>query len=162
MAVDYQGPADHEDWMVELAARALEAVGMSSVEVSLVLCDDATIRPLNRQWRGKDEVTDVLSFGQMDLDGPIEGVPDAPTGAGPNVLGDIVISEETAARQATTVGHSLREELVVLLVHGLAHLLGHTHDSPQSSDLMAAMELRLLRRILPGSKGLVARTGGPE
>jgi probable rRNA maturation factor len=162
MPVGYQGPDAYEEWIVVQAGRALAAMALSNVEVSVVLCDDAAIRPLNERWRGKDEVTDVLSFPQMDLQEPLEALPDRPEGAAPTVLGDIVISVDTAARQASALGHPLRGELVVLLVHGLAHLLGHTHSASESSDRMAALEAHVLQTILPGDMGLVARTGGPE
>ena len=162
MSIGYQGPEAHERWIVDHAERALVALGLAEVEVSVLLCDDATIRPLNREWRGKDEVTDVLSFPQLDLQEPLEGLPRTPHEGAPTLLGDVVISLDTASRQAEGLGHSLGGELVVLLVHGLAHLLGHTHEAPASSERMAGLESLVLERILPGNRGLVARTEGPE
>jgi len=81
-----------------------------------LLTDDEGIREINKQWRGKDRPTDVIAFSQ------IEGEP-FPT----DFLGDIVISVETAARQAEEIGHSLGHEMDRLVVHGILHLLGYQH-----------------------------------
>ena len=80
-------------------------------QLSLTLCDDSFIHGLNRQWRGVDRPTDVLSF---PLDDEV-------------LLGDLVISVDTAQREATERGYALRDEIRVLLVHGLLHLLGYDH-----------------------------------
>lgn len=136
------------------AQGALEAVGRGGWELSLLICDDAFIRPLNEQWRGKDTPTDVLSFPQLDLDGPIEL--DAPAVDG-TLLGDVVISAQTAARQAVELGHDLESELRVLMVHGLCHLLGHTHADDADRAEMASLESRVLAAIGVGASSLVAR-----
>jgi probable rRNA maturation factor len=100
----------------KIAHRALEVLGLSKVELSIVLVSDAQIRRLNKLYRNKDKTTDVLSF-------PIgEKVEDW------LILGDIVISVDAAKRQAQELGHSLKEELRRLLVHGLVHLLGYDHE----------------------------------
>jgi len=83
------------------------------VEISLVLCDDAFIQDLNRDHRGKDKPTDVLSFPQGDA----------------VVLGDIVISLDTAAKQARSAGWSHLDEVVLLAVHGVLHLLGYDDET---------------------------------
>ena len=82
-------------------------------EISVVLCDDLFIQDLNRDYRGKDKPTDVLSFAQND----------------PDVLGDIVISLPTAARQAEAAGWPLENEIALLGVHGLLHLLGYDDET---------------------------------
>lgn len=161
MSVGYQGPPELEGWMRAQTDAALEALGLSGVEVSLVLCDDAEIQPMNREWRSKDVPTDVLSFPQLDLDGPVDTLPARPAGAAPTMLGDIVISVETARRQAALYGHTPDEELVVLLLHGLLHLLGHTHDERMPRERMQEEEGRILSKIAPGYSGLVAR-GDPS
>lgn len=99
------------------------------VEVSVVLVDDMGIQALNRDYRGLDRPTDVLSFallehgdGEPDWEPPAE--PDAPV-----LLGDIVISLERAAVQAGELGHSLQRELGYLAAHGLLHLLGYDHGT---------------------------------
>ncbi len=82
-------------------------------EISVVLCDDPFIQTLNREYRQKDKPTDVLSFAQDD----------------PEVLGDIVISLPTAARQADAAGWPLENEIALLGVHGLLHLLGYNDET---------------------------------
>jgi len=100
----------------KIAHRALEVLGLSKVELSIALVSDAQIKRLNKLYRNKDRPTDVLSF-------PIgEKVEDW------LILGDIVISVDTAKRQAQELGHSLEEELKRLLVHALVHLLGYDHE----------------------------------
>lgn len=143
--------------LAEDAQKALDAIERGGWELSVLLCDDAFIRPLNEQWRGKDAATDVLSFPQLDLDGPLEL--DAPAVDG-TLLGDVVISGETAARQADELGHGLEVELRVLLVHGLCHLLGHTHGTDAQRQAMTALEARLLGAMGLDAPGLVARAGG--
>ena len=119
------------------AARVLRTVAadwtlkVGGSELSLSLVTDREIRRLNRAWRGRDETTDVLSF---EL-----GVPGGP-------LGDVVISLETARRQALEGGWPLGHELRRLFAHGLLHCRGYDHDSPRNAGLMAAAERRLLGR----------------
>ena len=117
--------------------------------LSIVLCNDAFIRPLNLEWRGKDVATDVLSFAQNEG----EGMFDSP------VLGDLVISVETAQRQASELGHSLEEELRVLLVHGLCHLVGFDHIDAADAAEMREEEQRLLQALGVSGLGLVTRAG---
>jgi probable rRNA maturation factor len=105
-------------------------------EVSISLVDDREIEDLNRAWRDQDKATDVLSFPQYDPPFP-KGMP---------VLGDVVISIDTAARQAAEVGHGLSDELAVLLVHAMMHLLGHRHDEVDAAARMAEAEHRWLSR----------------
>lgn len=126
------------------AVALLRGVGRSRAELSIMLCGDAFIQGLNLQWRGKDAPTDVLSFPMYDDD----------------VLGDVVISLDTAARQAAALGHDLHTELRVLLVHGLLHLLGHDHELPGQDATMAEEEQRLLGLLGVAPSGLIARTLG--
>lgn len=126
------------------ARRLLAALGRTDAELSVLLCDDPFIRDLNLQWRQKDEPTDVLSFEMGD----------------PVVLGDIVVSLDTATRQAAERGHDLHTELRVLLVHGLLHLLGHDHEVEGEDAAMAAEENRLLLALGVAPIGLVARAHG--
>jgi probable rRNA maturation factor len=125
--------------------RARAAVGVEG-EVHVLLANDTTLRRLNRQFRGKNEATDVLSFPAGD--------------AGLGVAGDLAISLETAVRQAARFGHSLRDEVRVLLLHGVLHLAGFDHEADAGE--MAAREA-VLRRELGVETGLIARvTGGRE
>ncbi|HEY8424742.1 MAG TPA: rRNA maturation RNase YbeY [Limnochordales bacterium] len=106
------------------------------VEVSVALVDEPTIAALNRQFRGVDAPTDVLSF---TLDDPEEPVPD-PEQAGPRLLGEIVISVPRAVAQAEEYGHSVERELAYLAVHGCLHLLGYDHEDEPSRQAMRARE----------------------
>jgi len=113
------------------ARRFLAALGRDGTELSLSLVRDAEIRALNRAWRGKDAATDVLSF-------PLTDPP-----AGP-MLGDVVISLDTAARVAREEGRDLDAELDRYLAHGILHLLGHDHERARDAREMAEAEERLL------------------
>lgn len=126
--------------MDALARRALELLGLADAELTVVLTDDAAIHKLNRSYRAKDKPTDVLSFSQLEG----ETMPSP----GPVALGDIVISVETAVRQAHSAGHPLDTELRRLFVHGLMHLLGHDHvHGGWQARRMREAEDRLLRRL---------------
>src|SRR5688572_12775303 len=91
-------------------------------ELSVVFCDDAFIQALNREYRGYDRPTDVLSF------------PQEPTPAGTELLGDVVISVETAQRQAREQGHALGHEVAWLLCHGVLHLLGYDDETDEGLE----------------------------
>lgn len=128
-----------ENHMVEPFLReALSALQLVAVEVSVVLCDDAFIHPLNRDYRDKDRPTDVLSFAQREGD---FADPDDP------MLGDIIISLERAEAQAAERGIPLSQELSLLLVHGLLHLLGYDHIEDDEAEEMEALEKKLLSQI---------------
>ena len=111
-----------------MAEAILEAVEEHDSELSVVLTDDPSIHALNREHRGKDKATDVLSFSQLEGD-PFPGEA--------RILGDVVISMDTAARQAESIGHSLADEVRRLLIHGVLHLLGHdhVHGGPQARKM---------------------------
>jgi probable rRNA maturation factor len=124
---------------------ARRAVGLSG-EVDVLLARDSTLRRLNREFRGKDMATDVLSFPAAEEFGGEDA-----GGFG----GHVAISLETAARQAREHGHGLREEVRVLLLHGLLHLSGMDHEADRGE--MAAREAELRERLrLPS--GLIARS----
>jgi probable rRNA maturation factor len=119
-------------------------LGYKNPELSVVFTDDAAIHALNKTWRGKDKPTDVLSFSQ------VEGVA-APAGTRNAVLGDVIISTDTAQRQAERIGHSLDDELQRLLVHGVLHLLGHDHvHGGWQARRMKLEEERLLGLLVRG------------
>ncbi len=117
------------------AALAIEP----TAEVSLVLADDSYIQELNYQYRGKNTPTDVLSFALNEGDEP-----EIINGPEENLLGDIIISLETAQRQAVDYGHSLERELGFLTIHGLLHLLGYDHEKEEQRQSMRAEEDRIL------------------
>lgn len=111
------------------AERMLGSLRMEDMELSVLLCDDNVIQALNRGYRGKDKPTDVLAFAM----GEGEGL-DASSG----LLGDVVISTDTAARQAKAKGRPVRDEIIMLLAHGLLHLLGYDHQNTKEERLMHA------------------------
>ncbi|MDI3327708.1 MAG: rRNA maturation RNase YbeY [Alicyclobacillaceae bacterium] len=113
--------------------------GISGAEVSVALVDDLRIRELNRLYRGIDRPTDVLSFAMREgEDGPAFGE------GGRELLGDIVISVETALRQAREYGHGLEREVAFLAVHGFLHLLGYDHRTPEEEAVMFARQEAVL------------------
>ena len=107
--------------------------------MSLVFTDDAHIRALNRKYRGKDKATNVLSF------------PAAPAAPGGNrfgpLLGDIVVAEETVAREAADQGLTLDHHLTHLIVHGFLHLVGHDHETEAEAVVMERLETAILAAI---------------
>ena len=112
--------------------------GCGSVEVSVMVTDDEEIRELNSTWRGMDRPTDVLSFPNGE----------APPGYHAVVLGDVVISAQTAMRQSEERGHDLQKELRILLVHGILHLLDYDHEvSAEAEAEMAREEARILSAL---------------
>lgn len=111
------------------AERMLRAMRLEARELSLVLCDDATIHALNRDYRRKNEPTDVLAFAMSEGEGGH---------LHPHVLGDVVISLDTAARQAREHARSLEDEVTMLLAHGLLHLLGLDHRDRTEERRMSA------------------------
>jgi probable rRNA maturation factor len=124
--------------LIALARRALEAESAPAPgELSVAVTGDATVRDLNQRFRGIDEPTDVLSF---DLAGA--GFPEADRAS----LGEIIISFETAARQAAEAGQPIEDELAHLVVHGVLHLLGYDHERPADARRMRAREELLLGR----------------
>jgi probable rRNA maturation factor len=129
---------------------AQKAVGLPG-SVDVLLADDATLRRLNRTFRGKNKATDVLSFPACATT-EFFGQPD-----GPELAGDLAISLETATRQAEQFGHSLRDEVRVLLLHGVLHLAGFDHEV--DSGEMAARETEL-RQKLRLTTSLIARANG--
>ena len=131
-------PVEWESFAIEVSRAVLSYLDLSEAELSILLCDDATIHPLNRDYRGKDKPTDVLSFAQRE--GEFAFVDD-------NVLGDVIISMDTTIRQAKERSHSTEVELRVLLVHGILHLLGYDHIEDDEAEIMEAKEREILSVI---------------
>lgn len=128
-----------------LVSAALAAEGVEEgAEVGIVFTDDATIHRLNRGFRGVDQPTDVLSFGLSDrAQSEEEGEFVMPPGSA-HQLGEVIVSCETAARQATEHGRALSHEMAHLVVHGVLHLLGHDHTDPADEAAMRAREDEVL------------------
>ncbi|MDQ2909319.1 MAG: rRNA maturation RNase YbeY [Candidatus Eremiobacteraeota bacterium] len=129
----------------ERAAQALLAAsGRPRASLSVSFVGDRAMRRLNREHRGRDTTTDVLSF---PLYAPFT-VPQRTRAQGPELLlGDIVISVDVAARQARDYGASLETEIQRLLVHGVAHLLGYDHEKPRERARMVRAEKKLAAAI---------------
>jgi probable rRNA maturation factor len=110
-----------------LGLAALRRLGSRDAEIGVLICDDATIRSLNRHYRSKDSSTDVLSFpaGFAQPDGP-------------TYLGDVAISLETAQRHAAEAGIAIERELQCLLLHAIIHLCGYDHETDDGE--MEALE----------------------
>ncbi|HZT42099.1 MAG TPA: rRNA maturation RNase YbeY [Chthonomonadaceae bacterium] len=125
------------------ARRLLAAEGMANAEVSVVLSDDAAVHDLNRRYRGMDKPTDVLSFSQREQTAEGPPLPDLP--GMPPVLGDVIISVDTAARQAAEHGVTLEEELALLTVHGILHLLGYEDETETGAQQMRLREQAILQ-----------------
>ncbi|MHB8682857.1 MAG: rRNA maturation RNase YbeY [Dehalococcoidia bacterium] len=141
--IELQAEADasgvDEIALERLAAHALEAEGVARpAELSILLADDGVVRELNRAYRGTDAATDVLSFAQRA--GEEFARPD---GAAPH-LGDVVISLDTARRQAVEYRQALHDEVAHLLVHGILHLLGYEHERVEDERAMRAREDAIL------------------
>ncbi len=127
--------------------KALSHLGCADAELSILVTGDTKMRRLNRQWRGIDKTTDVLSFSMLEGDG-IASAKDAPL-----VLGDIVISAPRALAQAVEAGHSLEEEMLFLLVHGILHIMGYDHESGGiEKQRMEGKQKELLRSIMEKKK----------
>jgi len=120
------------------ARRLLRGLRLDRAELSVVLVSDREMQALNRRWRRRDRPTDVLSFAQR------EGAGLAPDG----LLGDVVISLDTARRQAKERGESLGREADRLLVHGLLHLLGYDHERSAAEARRMQRRERSLARWL--------------
>ena len=124
--------------------RARAAVGLEG-NVDVLLADDPTLRRLNKTFRGKNKATDVLSFP-------------APEEIAQDHAGDLAISLETANRQAATYGHSLRDEVQILLLHGLLHLSGLDHEIDNGEMASREAELRVELGL---SNSLIERVSKP-
>jgi probable rRNA maturation factor len=133
----FANAADAE--LIERAvAQTLAVEGIAgTIEVSVLVTDDAALHALNRDYRGVDAPTDVLSFAAEDeTSGPTFVLPPGT----PRYLGDIAISYERAVAQAAEYGHSRERELAYLTAHGVLHLLGYDHD--RGAEGAAAMRAR--------------------
>lgn len=127
--------------VTKVANMVLEEEGFrEEAEISVVFVDDGKINQLNKQYRQVDSPTDVLSFAMQ------EGVP-MPDREGELVLGDVVISLETAVRQAGEYGHSFNREVAYLTVHGVLHLFGYDHEDEEDRKVMREKEESIMRRV---------------
>lgn len=136
------------EWLKRIIEKTLIAENVpAQVEISLLITGQDRIRELNREYRGKDRPTDVLSFSmseQKQEDEPTAfiGPPD-----GLLHLGEIIISYPQAAIQAREHGHSVKREMAILMVHGVLHILGYDHEKPEKEPAMTAEEKKILAEV---------------
>ena len=136
-----------DDGLKGIAQRAVDAVFEKEdfpygYEVSITLVDNTAIAALNREYRGVDAATDVLSFAMMEGEEFLDLNED-----GEAVMGDIIISMEKVVDQAKEYGHSIEREFAFLVVHGTLHLLGYTHDGQQDTKRMRQREEEILEGL---------------
>jgi probable rRNA maturation factor len=135
-----------DGWPDTLDARAEEAVREAlkqskatvtgASELSVVLTDDAEQQGLNRDWRGIDKATNVLSFPQIEPFGPVSGI-----------LGDIILARETLEREAQEQGVSFEDHFTHLMVHGFLHILGYDHMDDDEALVMEGLETQILASL---------------
>ncbi|GIU83728.1 MAG: hypothetical protein KatS3mg008_0503 [Acidimicrobiales bacterium] len=133
--------------LVETARRVLDAEGVPfGAFVGVRLVEPEVISELNESYMGRSGPTDVLSFpiDGPDLSGRARSPGAPPSVAGPTIIGDLVICPKVAEENARSAGHDVSAELDLLVVHGLLHLLGWSHDHDDDTDLMRRRERELL------------------
>jgi probable rRNA maturation factor len=122
-----------------MAERILSDLGHRESELSILLVDDDEITQLNRHYRSRDHATNVLAFSMRDGEDSY---------LHPDILGDVVISTETAQREAQQRNVTIDEEMALLLVHGILHLLGYDHEAdPREAATMEAKEQEVMARL---------------
>ena len=149
-ALRHRGAADFG-----LASRKSRQSGdrLGPAELAVVLADDRLVRSLNREYRGRDTATNVLSFA--GLDGP--GEP-----GGPSLLGDVVLARETVVREACEQGKTPADHLAHLVVHGVLHLLGYDHQTTAQAETMEDLERSVLAELGVADPYLSAEPAGPS
>jgi rRNA maturation RNase YbeY len=125
-------------WLKKTATALLRHAGRNQCELSILMVDDSRMAALNTTYRGIGKPTNVLSFPMAD----------DPSSPAPQLLGDIVISLDTAEREALACSMTLEDYIAVLLVHGLVHLLGYDHERGEDEAAeMTAREKELLQKL---------------
>ena len=150
-AAPWPDALDWEERAAEAVAAALALTPFASlaqaaplVEIAVRLTDDAEVQTLNRDFRGKDKPTNVLSFPQVQ-DDLLEGL--ANSDDGEILLGDIVLARETCAREAEEKAISIADHATHLIVHGTLHLVGYDHGDEASAGAMEALEVKALASL---------------
>ena len=143
LRTDVDGGDVDESLVYQCGKSLLVLAQKKEFELSILLTDDATIKNINADWRKKDTATNVLSFPMND-DDPINPM-----------LGDIIISMDTAKQEAAEKQHPLQAYIIRLLVHGFVHLLGYDHEeSDEAFDTMRAMENTFLEKLSIDEPGM--------
>ena len=124
---------DIQNVVLSVIGVTLEKAGVDSQhkELSLVLADNDFIQKLNKEWRGKDKPTNVLSFPQDE----------------PSMLGDVILAFETVQAEAQEQDKRFEDHATHLIVHGILHLLGHDHEEDQEAENMEALEIEILETL---------------
>ena len=131
-----EGVEVETEGVIRYAHAVLSYLKLDEVELSIVLCSNAFIQPLNRDYRGKDYATDVLSFSQQEGEG-FENP----------MLGDVIISLEKTQEQAQERSKTFSSEFSLLLVHGILHLLGYDHEEDEEAEEMENKEKEILSAL---------------
>ncbi len=136
------------EWLQKVMEKALSAENVPpEIEISLVITGQERIQELNRDYRGQDRPTDVLSFSLAEEKTDEENEPFIGPPDGIIHLGEVIISYPQAAMQAAESGHSIRREMAVLIVHGVLHILGYDHEKAELEPTMQAREKELLAEV---------------
>lgn len=130
--------------VAEVAAAVAPELGNLRLSVSVLFTSDEEVHTLNREWRGRDKPTNVLSFPMLERADLLALAPDGP----PEMLGDIALAHGTCAREAAEKGVSLANHAAHLIVHGLLHLAGYDHEiSTEDAENMEALEIKALAQL---------------
>jgi probable rRNA maturation factor len=137
-------------WLKSLGEKVIRAQGVGDdVEMGLVLADADRVRQLNRDYLGHDEATDVIAFSSREEPAGETGSFVQPPDEVLH-LGEVVVSYPQAVLQAREFGHSEQREIMILVIHGVLHLMGYEHDQPELAREMQAREAETLRMIEGG------------
>ena len=135
-------------WLQRIAIITLESEGVISVvEIGLVITDSKTIHKLNRTYRGENKPTDVLAFHMTPNTNEKSDTSFVSPPDGVHHLGEVVISYPQAVKQAQEQGHSTVQELALLIVHGILHLLGYDHELPDEEQKMRVRENKIIDKL---------------
>lgn len=152
---DFELSLPYEEIFRAVALQALEQEGCPyEAEINLLITDNASIREMNREYRGIDSVTDVLSFPMADYDTPADfsglekdSLDYFHPETGELLLGDIIISAERASEQAEKYGHSLKREFAFLIAHSMLHLFGYDHMTEEEAKVMEEKQEKILSSL---------------
>ncbi|TGA99586.1 rRNA maturation RNase YbeY [Sporolactobacillus shoreae] len=134
---------EQQQWVIKLIDHAVDILQLSGeIDCSLTFVGNARIQEINREYRGIDRPTDVISFALEEM--ADDEVPIMPEEGEPRVLGDIIVSIDKAREQAVTYEHSFERELGFLVVHGLLHLLGYDHTTESEEKEMFGLQEEIL------------------
>ena len=148
--VEVDGWPDAPDWealcaqVVDAAVLVEPALSNARLMASVLFTSDEQVHELNKEWRGKDKPTNVLSFPMLEREDLLE----LGEGGPPEMLGDIALALETCEREASEKGITLADHTAHLLIHGFLHLAGHDHvDSDEQAEAMEKLEIEALAKL---------------